>query len=43
MILQICSDYASLPNLEDMTIERIKFFYIPLIGNLVEAQKKLRK
>ena len=43
MLLQICSDYSSLPNIENMTIEQIKFFYNPLISSLIETQKEISK
>ena len=43
MLLQICSDYSSLPNIENITIEQIKFFYNPLISSLIETQKEISK
>jgi len=38
-ILQICSDYNGLPNIKDLELYEIRFFYKPLIQGLIEAQK----
>jgi len=38
-LLQICTDYSSLPDLNQITIDDIRFFYIPLIPGLIKYQK----
>lgn len=43
MLLQICSDYSSLPNIRDITIEEIRFFYSPLRKSLIESQLELKR
>lgn len=43
MLLQICSDYSSLPNVRDITIEEIRFFYNPLRASLIESQIEMKK
>jgi hypothetical protein len=40
MILQICTDYAGIPDFRTMSIDEIIYFYKPLIPGLIEAQKK---
>jgi hypothetical protein len=44
MIIQICVDYAGLPDVKTMEIEEIRFFYnacIPgIIKDFKDAQKK---
>ena len=39
-ILQICTDYNGLPDIRTMTLNEIRFFYEPLIHNLVVAKKQ---
>ena len=39
MLLQICSDYSSLPPVRNITIDEIEFYYTPLIPGLLKAQK----
>lgn len=42
-LLQIATDYATLPDLNTIDIDDITFFYNPLIDNLVKFQKDLNK
>jgi len=42
-LLQICTDYSSLPDLNHITIDDIRFFYDPLIPNLIEYQKRAKE
>jgi hypothetical protein len=37
-MLQIAVDYPGLPDLKQMTIDEIRFFYKPLIKGLIEQQ-----
>jgi hypothetical protein len=36
---QICIDYSSMVDLRKITIDEIRFFYVPLIDGLCERQK----
>jgi hypothetical protein len=40
---QICADYSSLPDVRDITISEIRFFYSGLIPGIIEMQKKDNK
>jgi len=40
---QIYIDYASLPSIREITIEEIRFFYMPLIDGLIELQQARSK
>jgi len=42
-LLQIATDYNSLPDLRTLELYEIRFFYEPLIPNLIEYQKKARE
>lgn len=42
-LLQIATDYNSLPDLRDIELHEIRFFYETLISNLIEYQKKANK
>lgn len=42
-LLQICSDYSSLPDIREITIEEIDFFYKPLLPSLIESQIEIKK
>ena len=43
MLLQIASDYSSLPDLRKITVDEIEFFYKPLIHGLVKTQQEAMK
>jgi hypothetical protein len=36
---QVCVDYASAVNPREITVDEIRFFYVPLIEGLCERQK----
>jgi len=36
---QVCIDYASMVNPREITIDEIRFFYLPLLDGLCERQK----
>jgi hypothetical protein len=36
---QVCIDYASSVNPREITVDEIRFFYVPLIEGLCERQK----
>jgi hypothetical protein len=38
-LVQIYIDYHSLPSIRDITLDEIRFFYAPLLDNLIELQK----
>jgi hypothetical protein len=38
-LTQICVDYSSMVNPREITIDEIRFFYMPLINGLIERQK----
>ena len=40
---QIYIDYASLPSIREITIDEIRFFYMPLIDGLIELQQARAK
>ena len=40
MILQICSDYQSLPDFRTLSLTEIEFFYNSLEKTLIEMTKK---
>jgi hypothetical protein len=42
-LVQIYIDYSSLPSLRDITLDEIRFFYMPLIDNLIELQQARAK
>jgi len=42
-ILQICMDYSSLPDFRTLEIYEIRFFYNPLIPELIKHQKKVQE
>jgi len=41
--VQIYIDYSSLPSLRDITLDEIRFFYMPLIDGLIELQQAKAK
>lgn len=43
MILSITSEYHSLPDVRELSIEEIRFFYNGIIEEIIEAQKERRK
>ena len=42
-LLQICADYAGLPDVRTLTVPEIRFFYAGLLPGLIEMQKKENK
>jgi len=42
-IVQIYLEYSSLPSLRDITLDEIRFFYMPLIDGLIEIQQAKAK
>jgi hypothetical protein len=40
---QVCIDYSSMVDLRGITIDEIRFFYVPLIEGLCERQKNKGK
>jgi len=42
-ILQICTEYPGLPDIKEMTLDEIRFFYNPLIDGLIKAQLESMK
>jgi len=38
-IIQIYMDYSSIPNIREITLDEIRFYYMPLIDGLIELQK----
>lgn len=42
-MLQICVDYSVLPDITQISIEQIRFFYKPLIPGLIEQQIQERE
>jgi hypothetical protein len=40
---QIYIDYASLPSIREITLEEVRFFYMPLIDGLIELQQAKTK
>jgi hypothetical protein len=42
-LLQIATDYSSLPDLRTLELHEIRFFYEPLIPNLIEYQIKAKE
>jgi len=40
---QIFIDYASLPSIREITLEEVRFFYMPLVDGLVEMQNAKTK
>ena len=39
---QVCIDYASMVNPREITIDEIRFFYLPLLDGLCERQKNMK-
>jgi hypothetical protein len=42
-LVQIYIDYSSLPSIRDITLDEIRFFYMPLIDGLIELQQAKAK
>jgi hypothetical protein len=42
-LVQICIDYSSMVNPREITVDEIRFFYMPLIDGLCERQKALKR
>ena len=42
-LVQIYLDYHSLPSIREITIDEVRFFYMPLIDNLIELQQARAK
>jgi hypothetical protein len=42
-LVQIYMDFHSLPSIRDITLDEVRFFYTPLIDNLLEIQKAKKK
>jgi hypothetical protein len=42
-IVQIYMDYSSIPSIREITLDEIRFYYIPLIDGLCELQKMKKK
>jgi len=42
-LVQIYMDYHSLPSIREITLDEIRFFYRPLIDNLIELQQAKAK
>jgi len=42
-LLQIATDYNTLPDLDTIEIDDIRFFYNPLIDSLIKSQKDANK
>jgi hypothetical protein len=38
-LTQVCIDYSSMVNPREITVDEIRFFYMPLINGLIERQK----
>lgn len=39
-LAQICADYSGLPNVREMTISEIRFFYKRLVPGILDMQRK---
>jgi hypothetical protein len=39
-LIQIAADYNSLPDLNKITVNQIRFFYEPMINGLIKMQRK---
>ena len=42
-MVQIYTDYKGLPEAKEIELHEIRFWYNPLIPNLIEAQKNAKK
>jgi hypothetical protein len=40
---QICADYSAAINPRDITLDEIRFFYMPMVDSLCKIQKELSK
>ena len=38
-MVQIYMDYSSIPNIREITLDEIRFYYLPLIPGLIDLQK----